>query len=291
MKLMQKGFAPILILVEILVIMAVAGGVYYFAKFQSVKPQNSLVSQTSQPTINPQPTQTSNETVSWKTYTNTKYGFTFRYPPFWDLETLGGYSPINSSDSIDYGNYFSLNVFKEDLQCESFQGFEKNITVKNGLKQYVDNLWEANKNSIKNLSTIETIKIGGVLGFSFTIQGGTFTQRCGWESLDDYTGKLIIFEHNNVIFQIKAAISSDNKFFLPKPDENNINNLVSTFKFTDSVSKEICELGKEYQNTAVNHVNCTCPEGYKFTIISTSWGSCPKEEMKDCPASVVKCSK
>lgn len=53
---MQKGFAPILILIGILVIMAVASGAYYFGKSQTPKPQIQnpvVVSPTPQPTIVP----------------------------------------------------------------------------------------------------------------------------------------------------------------------------------------------------------------------------------------------
>jgi len=55
--------------------------------------------------------------------------------------------------------------------------------------------------------------------------------------------------------------------------------------------KTICELNKEYQNTAVAPVSCKCPEDYKFEVVSQGWGVCPNENMSDCPASVLKCVK
>ena len=54
---MQKGFAPILVLVGILVIVAVAGGAYYFGKSQAPESQTQnqiVVSKTPQPTISAQ---------------------------------------------------------------------------------------------------------------------------------------------------------------------------------------------------------------------------------------------
>lgn len=51
----QKGFAPILIVVGILVIIVISGGAYYFGKFQALKSplQNpTITSQTPKPTIN-----------------------------------------------------------------------------------------------------------------------------------------------------------------------------------------------------------------------------------------------
>ncbi|MDO8570898.1 MAG: hypothetical protein Q7R97_04915 [Candidatus Daviesbacteria bacterium] len=57
----QKGFATILILVGILVIVAVVGGTYYFDKFQISKSQpQSSVAQAVQPTIVLQPTLATN---------------------------------------------------------------------------------------------------------------------------------------------------------------------------------------------------------------------------------------
>jgi hypothetical protein len=55
--------------------------------------------------------------------------------------------------------------------------------------------------------------------------------------------------------------------------------------------KEFCEIGKEYKHTALTPVRCRCPEGYKFKVISMGWGPCPKPDMRDCPASKVKCVK
>ncbi|MFH1588548.1 MAG: cytochrome b5-like heme/steroid binding domain-containing protein [Candidatus Diapherotrites archaeon] len=52
-----------------------------------------------------------------------------------------------------------------------------------------------------------------------------------------------------------------------------------------------CEIEKEYQNTAVNPIQCNCPEGYEFKVVRMGWGPCQNEEMSDCPASTKKCIK
>jgi hypothetical protein len=53
----------------------------------------------------------------------------------------------------------------------------------------------------------------------------------------------------------------------------------------------LCDVNQEYINTAVKPVNCQCPAGYSFNTISTSWGPCPRPDMRDCPQTVVKCIK
>jgi hypothetical protein len=54
---------------------------------------------------------------------------------------------------------------------------------------------------------------------------------------------------------------------------------------------QLCEIGVEYENTAVAPVRCVCPEGWTFQIVSAGWGPCPAEGMRDCPMSILTCAK
>ena len=89
---MQKGVGVIYILVGVLILAAI-GGAYYLGKSSTPKPSTPVVSQTPKPTpsstldTNPAPTGAgetvyteSDRSANWKTYTNTKYGFSFKYP-------------------------------------------------------------------------------------------------------------------------------------------------------------------------------------------------------------------
>lgn len=121
---MQKGFATILLLIGILIIISVIGGIYYFSKTQSSKICPTIVSSyknlqtgecdtftgcekipngwvltyscfpTSKPTNILQPTQVSNETANWKTYTNKR--ISFKYPEDW----MEGPPYISTSQTI-----------------------------------------------------------------------------------------------------------------------------------------------------------------------------------------------
>ncbi len=81
----QKGFAPVIILVGLLIIFAVAGGVYYLGRSSSSKPvTNSVVTYQVSPTLQATVSASPSETANWKIFTSENYGYSFKYPTnFW----------------------------------------------------------------------------------------------------------------------------------------------------------------------------------------------------------------
>jgi len=129
---MQKGFAPILILVGVLVL--IAGGVYYLgikkAPVQQV--QNPMVTfQTAQATPTPS---TSDQTVNWKTYTNNENNYSFKYPQTWQLEqegtTIRIFDPKSKySESFSFITYSPVSPKKLSL-----------LSIEDFVKQQQDNI-------------------------------------------------------------------------------------------------------------------------------------------------------
>lgn len=70
----QKGLAPILVL--IIITMLAIGGYLYFQRQNKVITPKSQTSQASISSPNP-----NDETANWQVYTNTKFGYSLKYPP------------------------------------------------------------------------------------------------------------------------------------------------------------------------------------------------------------------
>lgn len=98
-KMNQKGFAPIIVILGIVLLLGVAGGAYYFGTRKAITPidpractqeakicpDGTSVGRTGPtcefspcPTV--APANTTAETADWKTYTNTKYNYSIKYP-------------------------------------------------------------------------------------------------------------------------------------------------------------------------------------------------------------------
>ena len=70
----QKGFAPLLILIAVLIVIGIVAGTYYFGYDRGFKETiNSQSTSTPSPSLDP--------TTNWKIYTNSEYKFSVKYPP------------------------------------------------------------------------------------------------------------------------------------------------------------------------------------------------------------------
>ncbi len=107
---MQKGSAPLIIILGMLVILGIVGGAYYFGKSLSKTPDKSkaCTEEAKQcpdgsfvgrvgpncefkpcPSVTPK---TSDETANWKMYINQKFGFSMKYPKDWIVKENGNNS-------------------------------------------------------------------------------------------------------------------------------------------------------------------------------------------------------
>src|SRR5258708_10577734 len=85
----QKGFAPLIIILGLVLVLGLIAGAYYLGKGGTQQTTNttSVPAYSSQPSTNlpssnaiSQATPTSDPTSNWKTFTNTVYFYTLKYP-------------------------------------------------------------------------------------------------------------------------------------------------------------------------------------------------------------------
>ncbi|HCH59374.1 MAG TPA: hypothetical protein DEV73_02020 [Candidatus Zambryskibacteria bacterium] len=96
MKNSKKGFI-VPVLLAVIAVLAIGGGVYIYNKEKAEAPAtvdtSTQQTNTETPSVNTQA-----DTSNWKTYTNTQYGFEFKYP-------ANGYKfgAVNSNDTFAFG--------------------------------------------------------------------------------------------------------------------------------------------------------------------------------------------
>lgn len=124
----QKGFAPLIIILGILVTVIIAGGIFYLGRVTTpkIQPQTSVVTSTPQPTSVPQatPSQSPDETSNWKTYTNNALGFSIKYP----ANIL--VTPLDESDAGLNSGLSGITMTIQNTQTGSgTQGFGGRIDI------------------------------------------------------------------------------------------------------------------------------------------------------------------
>ncbi len=153
------------------------------------------------------------ETADWKTYTNTKYGYSIKYPSSWSEE-------VKCEGGISEDDYI---CFKSPDFEESAGGFVMGSTIKGGVL-WIDGMGDlaghmvsdfCNSTDIIRYSDCKEISFGGLKGMSRR-----------WV----YTSQVGIPDSNNEKFILSFRVSYN------KDSEKDIlktfDQILSTFKFT-----------------------------------------------------------
>ncbi len=196
-------------LIILLVIVAAGSGAYYFLGRRNIQPTPS------QQTTKFSPSST-NETTNWKTYTNIKYSFSFKYPQALALSESGPSSPAGSTlkllDNIhlDEPNDSSNNFPIMDLSI---------IDSQQSPTDYVNT-------SICIYGTCLPLQ-SGILPESVLVQTAADVH---YQSIDT------LFAHNNLLFDFSIGSRLANTP-IPKQDAyKTYSQILSTFKFTNTSS-------------------------------------------------------
>jgi len=191
---MQKGIGTIHILV-ILALLVLAGSVGYVYYWQ-------------QKNIAPQPpAPQSDETATWKTYSNEQYGFEVRYPTSWYVYEYGsnGVSIQSSPESAGkiIGGFVSVDPLQEVLSFD----------------QWLENLKKVDPP--KRIIGIKDITIGNIDGLAVV----TLCEGCTEENVHRIISKgNRLFLINFGTFNVEEQKQAD--YYIT------INSILSTFQFT-----------------------------------------------------------
>ena len=192
------------------------------------------LSVTPTPTLIPSPTPTPDPTANWKTYTNTKYNFSFLFPKEWEScmsQGTGSWLVSPGKCNPPYADYFiQISVLTNTNKVPDYSGPGDASAYSSSGKQTV------------TLGTNQFIKQKFIQTKSFT-----------WNGKEYPAGPNVIFydvvdtKNNQVIELYKSPDSIT--------DEATIDQILSTFRFTEAISSEsdqVRSFADAYAQTYVN---------------------------------------
>lgn len=205
---MQKGQVQVLILAGIVILVAVAGGIFFLGRITAPKPQT----QTPVTTSSPQPFPTSvDETANWKTY-STKEIY-FKYPPDLVVSEPSAIRLTNeaSMPQVIPDKYINILIFVHTIDPQTdLRGWIEKDTIRNKP--------DGTTGSIV-VGTIENYPLGDLQ--SFTYHGGA-----------EVDIKHVLFKKGGKIFDFTLDCYETGCSYKDNPAaERLFNQILSTFRF------------------------------------------------------------
>jgi hypothetical protein len=210
----SKSF-PLKWILILIIFILIGGGATYYVANQSQKPASSS-NQT--PTTAPSPTPTPDPTSDWKTYTNTKYGYSVKYPSDWKIQSPGGGSNGELCRETGIDSQIIELSEKELSECgfagEGLPSPDANITV-----------WvlDEKHSTLENLigPNYSKLQVAGEAAVKYP-----FTDE---SALPNIYATRIYLNHNNngyIIYLKQSDITGKYEMILDQ--------ILSTFKFTEA---------------------------------------------------------
>ncbi len=208
MKNNQKGFANLVLIGVIVVLIAVGG--YFILSGKSKEQEIKEISSTD----------TSNSTY-WKTYTNEEYGFEFQYPE--KLKLMESNSKVSLNHTLPYrGSACDMTGgFEPDLDITDFK---VTFEILHGVvsSPYTDG--EYKKGNLKGVWALEGAEGCGDTKYYFPVEGDK-TLLVTRENIQILSGIRNNADEIKVILEISEAINKEQNQVI-------FDQILSTFKFT-----------------------------------------------------------
>jgi hypothetical protein len=255
----QKGFTPILILLTI-VVLGVVGYVGY-KNFKTSYVSNQAIGVEDQ--IIPPPTNTSAasaSTTTWKTYTNTKYGYSIKYPETWNFNEVNNevsnftvfipsnkiateFINISVNDIKNYSKY-KQGAIDQDYKPQVFNGVD---ILKFDKREYDKEIIFPPSDKYHFLKIDFGYGHEGSMKVEVDQILSTFKFADSNKNLKTYTNQIagIEFQYTNEfqIYEIKSQTEQDN-FYLLNILDTNSNSNTALYEYTNPTLKFI----KSYTN-------------------------------------------
>ncbi len=254
MVMKEKGFAPIIMVIAVLVLGGIVG-IFYLSKQTNTARQPQLASY-QQPIVASQTAPSSakqqDPTSNWKTYTNTQLNISFKYPSDWvtkpsviDSETLHGVIALNSP----------------------------NFTAANPVPATIDLTYYDNPEQL-SLKDFEQKNTGTLSGYTPGVYDPTGAEL-------NVAGTLAYFIHNPICEPVlcdRYVLQSKDKIYLlttyyNDKESQNVQNqqkvldqILSTFRFADQV-QTVTSTWKTYSSATYNYL-IKYPKNYTVSDIA-----------------------
>lgn len=200
----MRGFSAVLLLILVVV---VALGAYLMFQRQDLLPQNLVFSPIPQ-----------NELTTWKTYTNTKYKYSFDNPGNFVIKLAGGGLSGDEAkvETTSFLMLYSKQTSEQDLTIWVTAG----TAGPNTLDEYLDNLEKGKPNTERVIIySREKTTLGGVEARKYVAQ----------DSLAGGKNMSVVAIHRGIFYRFSLDNSDT------KPQNISVfNKILSTFKFTDT---------------------------------------------------------
>ena len=204
----QKGH----VLLVVLLIAVAIGGYLLYTNYSNnrSKVTTSVVQQTTQPSPSP-----SDETANWKTYTNTKYGFSFKYPSNLVVAEQDTIQLTNeaSMPQVIPNKYINILIFVYSIDPQtSLRGWVEKDTIRNK---------PDGTTGSTVIGTIDNYQSGDLQGFTY--HGGA-----------EVDVKHVLFKKEGKIFDFTLDCYETGCSYKDNPEAEAVfNQILSTFKFTN----------------------------------------------------------
>lgn len=206
----QKQSNLSLIILSLLVLILVGVGGFILARYPYA-PKTEVPVPSQPPVATPAPTQSpfgtssvsipTDETAGWKTYSNSKYAFSFKYPQFLDPEStlesssvvVSGVDPEVKSGRFVVGGGYTWGVSQTATGMDAFMSCS---TDEDCYQKYYEDITRFPRNG---LVVLPSVNIGGrlVKGFSFIGEGSSGSQQYYYYPLTR-AGKFFLVSFNFV---------------------------------------------------------------------------------------------